>query len=408
MITGEIINRVASFDKCLKRGRVVFTRVDINSPISGGKIADEFRIRAHAQTLRAASDAGARVVVLAHQGRPGQDDFTSLELHKPYLEKYMGRPIKFVDDIIGPEARRQIKELGDGEVLLLENVRALSEELVERVPEAQAKTMLVRKLAPLGNYFVFDGFAVAHRSQPSVVGFPVVMPSCMGPVFERELRALSAVFERRGRGTLLIAGGAKIPETFKAIERLLAADFVERAAVGGLVGIVFAAAKYAISGALKQELERLGVLPHVERAKQLLEKYKDRIHVPLDFAIDHNGRIEVDVHSLAKAPLDVGRATIIHYKELIGESEIVIFSGPMGYIEDERFATGTIELIRAAAARRLIIGGGHTIMSAERAGVMDRAYHISTGGRAFIQIIGGEEMPALRALLLSAEKFWRQ
>ncbi len=407
MLLNDIIDRLVNIERCLKKGKILFIRIDINSPIVNGKIVDDFRIRAHAFTLHLASDAGARAVVLAHQGRPGHDDFTSLELHKPYLEKHLERPIKFVDDVTGPEARRQIKELRDGEILLLENVRMLSEEVIERVPEAQAETFLVRKLAPLGDYFVFDGFAVAHRSQPSVVGFPLVMPSCMGPVFERELRALSTVFEKRGRGVTLVAGGAKIPDTLKAVEQLLRNGLVEKVTVGGLVGFVFAVAKYGIVNApMKQEIEKGGYLPYIERARQILSKYGSQIQTPIDFAVNQNGRIDVDVYSLTQPPLDIGRSTVLLFKEVIGQSEIVIFSGPMGYIEDDRFAVGTIELLRSAANKRLILGGGHTILAAEKAGVIDKAYHVSTGGRAFIQTIGGEEMPAVKVLLTSAKKFW--
>jgi phosphoglycerate kinase len=407
MLLNDIVNQLVNINRCLERGKMLLIRIDINSPIVNGKIVDDFRIRAHAFTLRLVSEAGARAVVLAHQGRPGQDDFTSLELHRPYLEKYLDRPIKFVDDVIGPEARRQIKELRDGEILLLENVRMLSEEVIERVPEAQAETFLVRKLAPLANYFVFDGFAVAHRSQPSVVGFPLVIPSCIGPVFERELRALSAIFERRGKGVTLVAGGAKIPDTLKAVEQLLKNGLVERVAVGGLVGFVFALAKYGIVNApLRREVEKGGYLPYIERARQTLSKYGTQIYTPIDFAVDQNGRIDVDIYSLTQVPLDIGRSTVLLLKEVIEDSEVVIFSGPMGYIEDDRFAVGTTELLRAAANKRLILGGGHTILAAEKAGVLEKAYHVSTGGRAFIQTIGGEEMPAVKVLLTSAKKFW--
>ncbi len=406
MLLNEIVDQIPNINKCLHRGKTLIIRIDINSPIVNGKIVDDFRIRMHAYTLRAASEAGTKAVVLAHQGRPGQDDFTSLDLHKPYIEKYLERPIKFVDDVIGPEARRQIRELREGEILLLENVRVLAEEVIEKVPEAQADTFLVQKLAPLADYFVFDGFAVAHRSQPSVVGFPMVLPSCAGPVFERELRALGAVFEKKGRGVVLMAGGAKIPDTLKAVEQLLKNSFVEKVAVGGLVGFVFAVAKHGVlNTALKQVVEQGGYLPYIDKAKQLLAKYGGQIHTPVDFAVNQNGRMDVDVYSLAQSPLDIGRLTILAFKELVDQSELVIFSGPMGYIEDEKFAVGTMELLKAAARRKLILGGGHTIMAAEKAGVLDKAFHVSTGGRAFIQTIGGEEMPAVKALLTSARKF---
>ena len=406
MLLNEIVDQIPNINKCLHRGKTLIIRIDINSPIVNGKIVDDFRIRMHAYTLRAASEAGTKAVVLAHQGRPGQDDFTSLDLHKPYIEKYLERPIKFVDDVIGPEARRQIRELREGEILLLENVRVLAEEVIEKVPEAQADTFLVQKLAPLADYFVFDGFAVAHRSQPSVVGFPMVLPSCAGPVFERELRALGAVFEKKGRGVVLMAGGAKIPDTLKAVEQLLKNSFVEKVAVGGLVGFVFAVAKHGVlNTALKQVVEQGGYLPYIDKAKQLLAKYGGQIHTPVDFAVNQNGRMDMDVYSLAQSPLDIGRLTILAFKELVDQSELVIFSGPMGYIEDEKFAVGTMELLKAAARRKLILGGGHTIMAAEKAGVLDKAFHVSTGGRAFIQTIGGEEMPAVKALLTSAKKF---
>ncbi|MGC8994446.1 MAG: phosphoglycerate kinase [Pyrobaculum sp.] len=406
MLLNEIVDQIPNINKCLHRGKTLIIRIDINSPIVNGKIVDDFRIRMHAYTLRVASEAGTKAVVLAHQGRPGQDDFTSLDLHRPYIEKYLERPIKFVDDVIGPEARRQIRELREGEILLLENVRVLAEEVIEKVPEAQADTFLVRKLAPLADYFVFDGFAVAHRSQPSVVGFPMVLPSCAGPVFERELRALGAVFEKKGRGVVLMAGGAKIPDTLKAVEQLLKNGFVEKVAVGGLVGFVFAVAKHGVlNTALKQVVEQGGYLPYIDKAKQLLAKYGGQIHTPVDFAVNQNGRMDMDVYSLAQSPLDIGRLTILAFKELVDQSELVIFSGPMGYIEDERFAVGTLELLKAAARRKLILGGGHTIMAAEKAGVLDKAFHVSTGGRAFIQTIGGEEMPAVKALLISARKF---
>ncbi|MGC9049454.1 phosphoglycerate kinase [Pyrobaculum sp.] len=406
MLLNEIVDQIPNINKCLHRGKTLIIRIDINSPIVNGKIVDDFRIRMHAYTLRVASEAGTKAVVLAHQGRPGQDDFTSLDLHKPYIEKYLEKPIKFVDDVIGPEARRQIRELREGEILLLENVRVLAEEVIEKVPEAQADTFLVRKLAPLADYFVFDGFAVAHRSQPSVVGFPMVLPSCAGPIFERELRALGAVFEKKGRGVVLMAGGAKIPDTLKAVEQLLKNSFVEKVAVGGLVGFVFAVAKHGVlNTALKQVVEQGGYLPYIDKAKQLLAKYGGQIHTPVDFAVNQNGRMDMDVYSLAQSPLDIGRLTILAFKELVDQSELVIFSGPMGYIEDEKFAVGTLELLKAAARRKLILGGGHTIMAAEKAGVLDKAFHVSTGGRAFIQTIGGEEMPAVKALLTSAKKF---
>ncbi len=166
-------------------------------------------------------------------------------------------------------------------------------------------------------------------------------------------------------------------------------------------------AKYGIVNApLRREVEKGGYLPYIERARQMLNKYGAQIYTPIDFAVDQNGRIDVDIYSLTQVPLDIGRSTVLQLKEIIEDSEVVIFSGPMGYIEDDKFAVGTTELLRAAANKQLILGGGHTILAAEKAGVLEKAYHVSTGGRAFIQTIGGEEMPAVKALLISVKKFW--
>ncbi len=406
----EVISRVPPMNECAKRGKVVAVRVDVNSPLDEEqRILDDYRIQAHAPTLRALSDAGVRVVVLAHQGRPGGDDFTSLDQHARLAERYVGKPVKFIDDNQGPAAREAIKGLEPGEILFLENVRFLADEVIEKVPEEQVNAIIVRKLAPLLDYYVFDGFAVAHRSQPSVVGFPLVVPSCMGGVFEKELRALVRVQEARGEGVVLVAGGAKVPDTIRAVGHLLRHGLVETIATGGLVGFTFAVAKNGFTTPqVRKIVERSGLATSVTRARELLDKYPGRIHVPTDFAVDANGsRMDIDVFSLNSDPFDIGKATLGMYVDVVRGARAVIFSGPLGVIEDEKFSVGTTELMKASLGRYVIIGGGHTILAARKAGIIDKVSHVSTGGRAFIQSVGGEEMPVLQALLKSHEKFWK-
>ncbi len=405
----KVLSKVPPMGECAKSGRVVAVRIDVNSPLDDEqRILDDYRIQAHAATLRALSDVGAKVVVLAHQGRPGGDDFTSLEQHAALAEKYIGKPVKFIDDNQGPAAREAVKGLGPGEILFLENVRLLADEVIEKVPEEQVNAVIVRKLAPLLDYYVFDGFAVSHRSQPSVVGFPLVVPSCMGEVFEKELKALVKVQEARGEGVVLVAGGAKVPDTVRAVGHLLRDGLVETVATGGLVGFVFAVAKNGFTTPhVRKFVEKSGLTSAITRARELIEKYPARISVPTDFAVEVNGsRMDIDVFSLGSDPLDIGKATLGTYVDMVRGARTVIFSGPLGVIEDEKFSVGTIELMKASMGRYVIIGGGHTILAARKAGIIDKVSHVSTGGRAFIQSVGGEEMPVLHALLKSYEKFW--
>ncbi|MEM0320473.1 MAG: phosphoglycerate kinase, partial [Candidatus Nezhaarchaeales archaeon] len=198
-----------TLDDVYLESKRVLVRVDINSPIGpGGRILDENRIKEASITLRELKDS--KVVVMSHQGRPGKSDFVSLEKHAAILEKYVGRSVKFIDDLMGPAARSEILKLEDGDILLLENTRLYSEEVIEAPIEDCAKTFLVQKLSPLFDLFVNDAFPAAHRSQPSLVGFAYVLPSAAGRLVERELKALREIAPRLKRPIVYILGGAEV------------------------------------------------------------------------------------------------------------------------------------------------------------------------------------------------------
>ena len=404
------IEKLKTIDHCIADGARVLVRIDINSPLGRNReILDDYRIQMHAKTLKYLADRGLRVVVLAHQGRPGHEDFTSLDQHCKLLEKYVGREVKFVDDVMGPTAREAIKSLEPGEILLLDNVRFVSEEITERRLELQANTYLVRRLAPLFDYFIFDGFAVAHRAQPSVVGFPLVLPSCMGLVLESELRALAEI-EKFSREAVLVVGGAKVPETLRALEEALARGVFRKILVGGLVGIVFIAARYGlVTPALRSMIESFGLLSYVDYARKILARWSESIEIPRDVAIEVNGsRIDVDVFSISSEVMDLGSTSIRVFSDVIRESRIVVFTGPLGYIESDAYVKGTVTLLSEAIVgrKKVVIGGGHTIAIARRAHLLDKVFHVSTGGRAFLEALVGRDLPALRALEISAKRFW--
>ncbi|MCG2863359.1 MAG: phosphoglycerate kinase [Vulcanisaeta sp.] len=398
----SIPSSLPTINLCLK-GRVL-VRVDMNVPMdkAGEKILDDYRIEAHSKTIKYLVDSGLPVVVITHQGRPGEPDFTSLEKHVEVLTKYVGIDVRFVDDVMGPKAREEIGRLRPGEVLMLDNVRFVSEELIEGEPQRLANTYLVRKLAPLFDYFILDAFATAHRSQPSIVGFPYVLPSCMGLVMEREITALTKVLSSRGTSTVLIAGGAKVPETVKAIKALLNRGLIDKVLVGGLVGQLFLALRYNNDKLLSNVGVRQDV---INEALEIMRAFRERIILPVD-VVQLGGDVADPIKAESNA--DIGPATVDLFSKYIALADIAIMTGPLGLVEIDRYAVGTREVMRSMVenAEFTIIGGGHTIMSAKRFGLINRISHVSTGGRAFIQFLADPNLPGIKALEISKSRFW--
>ena len=199
--------------------KVVLVRVDINSPVDEKtkEVLDNERIREHSKTIKELAERGAKVVVLAHQGRKGDPDFISLEQHAKLLEKYVGRKVEFVPDIIGEKAKQKIKSLKKGEILLLDNVRFLEEETKELSPEEHAKSNLVKELSKLAEIFVLDAFSASHRSHASIVGFAHVLPTYAGRVMEKELISQEKALNPLGMNVFVL-GGAKPDDCLNIIE----------------------------------------------------------------------------------------------------------------------------------------------------------------------------------------------
>lgn len=391
-------------------GKTVLVRVDMNSPIDPrtGEILDDARIRECAPTIEELARKGAKVVVLAHQGRPGDEDFTTLERHAKKLEEVLGFPVKYIEDILGPAARESIRGLRSGEVLVLENIRFCAEENLNRLPEEQARTHLVRKLAELVDIYVNDAFGAAHRSQPSLVGFGELLPTVAGRLMERELRGLSRALSPE-RPCIYVLGGAKVDDSLKIIENVLSKGMADEVLTGGLVGQTFMAAERDIGEPnLKLLLER-GFEGEIQRARKLLLSHGDRIRVPLDVVVDDGGRPkEIAVEELpTNLPIcDIGSRTIQMYSETIIRAGTVVANGPLGIFEKPAFARGTFEVLKAMANSKAftILGGGHVVAAARAAGVIERIKHVSTGGGACIAFLSGEPMPVVEMLTKAKQK----
>lgn len=396
-------------------GKKVLLRADLNSPYNKeeGKIEDCERIREHAKTIRFLIERGARVVVLAHQGRKGDEDFTSLGQHATLLEKHLGEKVKFVNSVIEEKAINEIKNLKDGEVLLLDNVRMLDEETEEKSMEEHAKGKLVKTLSPLVDLFVQDAFSASHRAHASIVGFPFVLPTAAGKVMERELESISRALESLGINVFVL-GGAKPDDCINIIEHLLSKkpECIEKVLTCGTVGEIFLAAKgYNLGSETLKFFSQKGFNKLIPQARALLEQYGMEIEVPLDVAFEEKGkRVEANLKDLPVSSLilDIGSETIRRYVEIIRNARTVVVKGPAGVYEKKGFEVGTKELLEALADSKAfsLIGGGDTGVAIEKLGIEKEKFsYISLGGGALITFLSGKPMPGIEALKFSYQKF---
>jgi phosphoglycerate kinase len=263
---------IATMDTVHVSGKSVLLRVDFNSPLDASKknLLDDTRLRSHSVTIKELLETGARVTILSHQGRPGMPDFSSLKPHHKVIEDILGRKIDFVEDVIGPEARKRIKSLGKGEALLLDNVRLLSEEMIEASGEFHAKSIMVSRLYPLFDIFVNDAFATSHRKHASIVGFPYRLPSIAGRVMERELEALKDIRDPRLEPKIFVLGGAKLSDSIRIVRKILSGDKSAKVLLTGLVAELFMVARDIDLGVSNlRTLEKKGALSLVPQAREL-------------------------------------------------------------------------------------------------------------------------------------------
>ena len=382
-------------------GLAVGVRVDVNSPLDGdGGLADDARLRAHLDTLSELCARDARVAVLAHQGRPGGDDFADLAAHAERFDELIDAPVGYCDGTFTGNAREVVGSLAPGEAVVLENTRFYSEEYMEFDPEAAAETYLVRRLAPVLDVYVNDAFAAAHRSQPSLVGFPVELPSFAGRVMERELDVLGSLGDAP-RPRYYVLGGAKVEDSLDVARSVLDRDIADGILTAGVVGNAFLLADGVQLGAASAKVVNERSTEAVRRAGDLLAEYDARIYRPRDVAIERDGeRTELDVEELpAEAPaMDVGAKTISAYAELLDGAGTAILNGPAGVFEEEPFAVGTREIFEAATRAELsVVGGGDTAAALRRLGIGGFS-HVSTGGGACLRMLTGGSLPAVEAL----------
>lgn len=375
-------------------GKRVLLRVDLNSVVVNGKVKISDRIIEHAKTIKELIEKKARVVVLAHQGRPGDKDFISLKQHAKLLNKYV--KIKFVDDIIGDKAIIAIKNLKNGEALLLDNVRFLKEEL-----DYKKGNKFVERLKPLFDIFVSDAFSVTHRKQTSVVGFAEVLPNCLGRTLEKEINAVQNM-ELSKKPCVYVIGGEKPDDYMSLITYALRNDKVDRILACGLFGQLCLIAKGYNLGGQNKYLEKKGLLGVVSEIRKLLRYNK--IETPVDMAVNYKGeRKDLDLNEfpVKEEIFDIGAKTAKKYGEIIKGAKTILMKGTCGYAQDKRFSQGTRAVLKAIERSDAfsLIGGGHSSTAVKELRInKSRISYISLSGGALIGYLSGEKLPGLEVL----------
>jgi len=402
------------------QGRTVLLRVDINSPIdrATGKINDDNRLNMSLPTIADLAGRGARVVIIAHQGDTlDYHNLVSLREHAGVLSEKLGREVGFIDDVAGPAAREAIQELDDGEILLLENLRILTEEVstfesaVKLTPAEMTNTYLVRNLTPVVDVYVNDAFAAAHRNAPSMVAFQELLPTAGGRLLIDEVTALSGVSSDPNRPCVFLLGGLKISDAFSMMDKVLADGTADTILTTGITANIMLIARGVDLGAQTLAfINDRSLDVFIPRATELLDVYGDRIEIPTDLAYDDGGeRREVAVADLPTDHLliDVGRETVAAYEAAIAKAATLFVNGPAGVYESAAGEYGTRSLWEAVAASDgySVIGGGDTVASARRFVDPEDIGFISTGGGALIRFLSGQPLPLIDAMEKAAERF---
>ncbi|MHB8633299.1 MAG: phosphoglycerate kinase [Thermoplasmatota archaeon] len=377
------------------RGQRVLVRVDFNVPLEGERVADDTRIRASLPTIHALVQAGAKVILVSHLGRPkGKDPKASLRPVAKHLVQ-LGVACRFVPDCVGPQAEGAVREMRNGDVILLENLRFHKEE------EANDPAFC-RALADLADAYVDDAFGTAHRAHASTTGVAHLLPSYAGLLVEREVKVLGQALETPARPFVAILGGAKVSDKIRVLQRLI--DKVDRLVIGGGMAFTFLAAQGVEVGKSLVEKEQI---PLAKSIMQSATARGVRLLLPIDvvaamgFAADAPHRT-VSVSGLAadELGLDIGPQTEAAFAEALRDAGTVLWNGPMGVFEWPAFAHGTKALAEAVAAcpGTTIVGGGDSAAAAAQFGIQDRVTHVSTGGGASLEFLEGRSLPGIEAL----------
>lgn len=393
------MSNVRSVDELDAKGKCVLVRVDFNVPVKDGMVTDDTRIRRALPTIEKLVGDGGRVILMSHLGRPAGEGFEeaySLAPAAKRLEELMGRDIKFASDTVGDEASMLVSAMGDGDVVVLENLRFDKR-------EKKNDPGFAAELAALGDAYVNDAFGTAHRAHASTAGVAEKLPAYAGYLMQDEVDTLSSMMDEPKRPFVAILGGSKVSDKIKVIDSLL--DKADTLIIGGAMCFTFLLAEgKSVGRSLVEE-------DWTERAREMVEKAKRNgvsLLVPVDVVVarEMTSDAATQIVSVDDIPddamgLDIGPETAVIYADAIRKAACVFWNGPMGVFEMKPFEEGTkaiAETVAANAAADTVIGGGDSVAAVNKFGVADKMTFISTGGGASMELVQGEALPGVEAL----------
>lgn len=394
-------------------GKRVLIRVDVNSPIDKDtkKIVNTNRIDKTVPTLKWLLDNGAKVAIIAHQGDTlDYQNLIPMSEHAEKLSVLLGNKIDYIDDVCGPAAIDAVKGLKQGKAVFLGNLRYLSEEIstfedaVKLEAPDMVNTWLVRSLAPLFDLYINDAFAAAHRNAPSMVGFQELLPSAAGPLFYKEVSALTKVMESPARPAVFVLGGAKISDAFGMMEKILSEGSADKILTCGVTGEIFLMANGVRLGDVKEKfIKDRSLDKFIDEAKSFLKNYGDKIVLPEDLAYEVDGtREEILVENLPyeKMFFDIGHKTIDSFSSIIKNAGTVFVNGPAGMFESELFEHGTRDVWQAIANTKgfSVVGGGDSVSAAAQFTDMTKINYVCTAGGAMVRFLSGIKLPLITAM----------
>jgi phosphoglycerate kinase len=377
-------------------GKRILIRVDYNVPTDDkGNITDDTRIRATLPTLNHILSNKTKLVIMTHLGRPkGKDEKLKLDKIAARLEQLLNRPVKKLDDCIGETVEKTISKMKEGEVVMLENLRFYAEE------EAN-NSNFAKKLALLGDLYINDAFACSHRAHASIVGVTKYLKSGAGLLLAKEIEYLSKIMESPKTPFIAILGGAKVSDKITVIENLMTK--VNAIIIGGGMAYTFLRAQGKKIGASKLEKDSIDV---ASRILSNAEKSNIEIVLPVDHLvtnkIDGKGHIKIEKENISDglSGVDIGPETIKLFTHKLQPAQTVVWNGPLGIFEVDKFSEGTRSIASALASLNAttIVGGGETVAAVEKFGFASKISHLSTGGGAFLEFLEGKELPGIAAL----------
>jgi len=387
-----LINMLRDIKEVQLYNKRVLVRVDYNVPTNkDGEILDDFRIVKTLPTLNYLIEEKAKIILISHIGRPSEGEKISLYNVGEVLKNLLQKDIIFVKDCVGAAAKKAVANMKPGDVVLLENVRFYSEEVGN-------DDNFARELASLGEFYVNDAFSIVHRKHASVVGIPKFLPSAAGLLLKEELVTLDSVLQTPKRPLVAVLGGAKLETKLPCILNFL--EKADHLLIGGMLAPVILAIK-------KISLSSTHFNKDLEERVSKIRLTNPKLHMPIDALVglknhdqDYLRQAAVGKIRSEEQMFDIGPESIRIFSNVIQEANTIIWNGPLGYVEDERFAGGSLSLANAILRNPAfsVVGGGDTVAFLAKNGLRDKFGYISTGGGAMLKYLGGEEMPGIKAI----------